>query len=201
MAKKVHKENVEILNYEEYCVYDLLKSEGVSVRGQKSDEDPSLDYDLYASDGILSLGLTGKTLIEVKGQLSYSIIKKISAFHEIQAAEYNVVVVYFKSTVTNYPVLETNAQGKFLLYISYDELIAKYKKRKGKKKEEDNGSEDITLVIIGLVFAFQHRQLPMELDGQTTNENNDERAEQGTYLDTQPKLKANDVSQTSCHTC
>lgn len=136
MAKKVHKENVEILNYEEYCVYDLLKSEGVSVRGQKSDEDPSLDYDLYASDGILSLGLTGKTLIEVKGQLSYSIIKKISAFHEIQAAEYNVVVVYFKSTVTNYPVLETNAQGKFLLYISYDELIAKYKKRKGKKKED-----------------------------------------------------------------
>lgn len=136
MAKNMQKDNVEILNFEEYCVYDLLKSEGVTARGQKSDEDPSLDYDLYASGGIPSLGLSGKTLIEVKGQLSYSTIKKIGAFHETIAADYNVVVIYFNSTVTNYPERETNAQGKFLLYISYDELITKYKKRKGKKKED-----------------------------------------------------------------
>lgn len=136
MADNMQIVNVETLSYEEYCVYDILKSDGITIRGQRLEEDLSIDYDLYASDGIPSLSLRGKTLIEVKGQLSYSTIKKIGAFHETIAAEYNIVVVYFKRTVTNYPELGTNAQGKSLLYISYDELIAKYKKKKGKKKED-----------------------------------------------------------------
>ena len=66
------------------------------------------DFDLYAPDGIPALNLSGKTLVEVKGNLSYSTTKQIDAYYETNGMEYNVLVVYFKNTVTIYPTIEIN---------------------------------------------------------------------------------------------
>ena len=135
MEKKEQKIDAEIFSYEEYCVFDLLSSKGITIHGHTFSDDEMPDFDLFAPDGILPLDLSGKTLVEVKVNLSYSTIKQIDAYYETNGAEYNVLVVYFKSTVTNYPTLEINSQGKTLLFISYKDLKVKFKKKTDKKKD------------------------------------------------------------------
>lgn len=135
-SKKEQKIDADIFSYEEYCVFELLRSASVNINGHRFGEDYLVDYDLYAPDGIRELGIIGKTLVEVKGNLSYSTIKQIDTYYQTNGAEYNVLVVFFKSTVTNYPVEETNEQEKKLIYISYNELKAKFKKRTGKNKDD-----------------------------------------------------------------
>ena len=75
-------------------------------------------------------------MIEVKGNLSYSTIKQIDTYYQENGAEYNVLVVYFKKTVTNYPVEETNEQEKKLIYFLFNDLKKKFKKKTGKNKDD-----------------------------------------------------------------
>lgn len=135
MGKKGKKIDAEIFSYEEYCVLDLLHSKGVIIKGRTFGDNEMPDYDLFAPKGVAALALSGKTLIEVKGTLSYSTIRQIDAFYETNGAEYNVLVVYFKSTVTNYSTRKINNQGKALQFISYKDLKSKYRKKTDKKKD------------------------------------------------------------------
>lgn len=135
MEKKEQKIDAEILSYEEYCVFDLLNSKGITIHGHTFRDNEMPDFDLYAPDGIPALNLNGKTLVEVKGNLSYSTTKQIDAYYETNGMEYNVLVVYFKSTVTIYPTIEINNQGKAILFVSYKDLKAKFKKKTDKKKD------------------------------------------------------------------
>lgn len=135
MEKKEQKIDAEILSYEEYCVFDLLNSKGITIHGHTFRDNEMPDFDLYAPDGIPALNLSGKTLVEVKGNLSYSTTKQIDAYYETNGMEYNVLVVYFKSTVTIYPTIEINNQGKAILFVSYKDLKAKFKKKTDKKKD------------------------------------------------------------------
>lgn len=135
MEKKEQKIDAEILSYEEYCVFDLLNSKGITIHGHTFRDNEMPDFDLYAPEGIPALNLSGKTLVEVKGNLSYSTTKQIDAYYETNGMEYNVLVVYFKSTVTIYPTIEINNQGKAILFVSYKDLKAKFKKKTDKKKD------------------------------------------------------------------
>lgn len=134
MGKKEQKIDLEIFSYEEYCIFDLLSSKGITIYGHTFNDDEMPDYDLFVPDGIPALNLNGRTLVEVKRNLSYSTIKQIDAYYKTNGTEYNVLVVFFKSTVTNYPT-EINNQGKTLLFISYKDLKAKFKKKTDKKKD------------------------------------------------------------------
>ena len=77
-------------------------------------------------------------------------------------------------------------------------LRVKSEERRVKDKEaDDDASKDASLALGRVVFALQHRQLPMELDGQYANEDDAERAQQGTYLDAEPHVQANNVCYAS----
>ena len=122
-AKKVLGfENVDFYTYEAFCVAELLTAkDNVSIKGRANVEDFTFPPDLYAPDGIPSIGMDGPTVINVKKTLSYSTVKEMTTMYETHGAKYNIVVVYFDSTVSNIPD-ESRDQGKALIYISFDTL-------------------------------------------------------------------------------
>lgn len=67
--------------YEEYLVYETLKSSkknaGIEILSRHRLDGISYIPDLYAADGIPSLGIVGPTVIEVKKMLSYASMKNI----------------------------------------------------------------------------------------------------------------------------
>lgn len=138
MPKKQQPIEAEMFSYEEYCVYELIKEKdkGISLFGPRFGVDTPFGYDLYAPDGIPSLGFIGKTAVEVKQHLSFATITETTSHYEKHGAEYNILVVYFKSSISNYPPAKTNEQGKSFVYMSFKELKDKYKKRTEKGKND-----------------------------------------------------------------
>lgn len=138
MVKKQQTIEAEIFSYEEFCVYELLKDKNkeIVLYGPKFGEDTLFAYDLYAPNGIPSLKISGKTAVEVKNHLSFATIKEINAHFETYGSEYNILVVYFKSSVSNYPSTQINSQGKALVYKSFEELKDKNKKHTEKDKSD-----------------------------------------------------------------
>lgn len=133
MPKKQQPIEAEMFSYEEYCVYELIKEKdkGISLFGPRFGVDTPFGYDLYAPDGIPSLGFIGKTAVEVKQHLSFATITETTSHYEKHGAEYNILVVYFKSSISNYPPAKTNEQGKSFVYMSFKELKDKYKRGRG----------------------------------------------------------------------
>lgn len=138
MARKEQPIEAEIFSYEEYCVYELIKSKDkdITLLGPRFGEDTLFDYDLYAPDGIPSLGFNGKTAVEVKKHLSFATINEINVNFENHGAEFNILVVFFKSSVSNYPPTQDNAHGRTITYISFKELKNKLKGRSEKDKSK-----------------------------------------------------------------
>lgn len=127
---------MEMYSYDEYRVCELLKSDvknkGVSISSEWSVPGFAYPPDLYAPDGIPSLELTGKTVIEVKKHLSYATVKEVEALFATQGEHYNVLVVFFNRSVASEP--QTINNGKHILrYVQYRLL-------KGSKKEKSEKS-------------------------------------------------------------
>ena len=122
-AKKSYVfDNVDFFTYEAFCVAELLaERDGIAIKGMADVEGFAFPPDLYAPDGIPSLELKGPTVIEVKKTLSYATVKEMTAVYEMHGMKYNVVVVYFDSTITNIP-LEDHTLEKTLIYISFSNL-------------------------------------------------------------------------------
>lgn len=122
-AKKVIGfENVDFYTYEAFCVAELLTAkDNISIKGMADVKGFVYPPDLFAPDGIPSLELTGPTVIETKKTLSYATVKEMDAMYETHGANFNIVVVYFDTTITNVPKENRNL-GKSLLYISFDSL-------------------------------------------------------------------------------
>ena len=122
-AKKVIRfENVDFYTYEAFCVAELLTAkDNISIKGMADVKGFVYPPDLFAPDGIPSLELTGPTVIETKKTLSYATVKEMDAMYETHGANYNIVVVFFDSTITNVPK-ENRDLGKSLVYISFDSL-------------------------------------------------------------------------------
>ena len=107
----------EIYTYDEFRVYELLKNDvknkAVTIVPECGDFGSSYRPDLYAPDGIPSLGLKSKTVIEIKRNLSYASIRNM---------------VYFEKSVTEAPRDFKKGRNK-LSFVWYEDL-------KGKKKEK-----------------------------------------------------------------
>ena len=126
--------SLEMYSYEEFCVAELLKEQnkGIDIESPFFVKGFALPPDLYSKDGIPSMELKGETVIEVKKNLSYAIVKETEVLYNTHGAYYNVVVVFFESSLPSTPLSE-NKLGKRLIYISFDEL--KGKKRLQKKEK------------------------------------------------------------------
>lgn len=138
-------ENVDFYSYETFCVAELLQQKDrISFKGMPEIEGFSYSPDLYSETGIPSLKLKSPTIIEIKKTLSYATVQEMQALFERYGSKYNIVVVYFDSTITNIPKDdEHNSQGKRLLYISFENLnntkrsVKKQKAFFAKKAERD----------------------------------------------------------------
>lgn len=130
----------EMYSYDEYRVCELLKSDlknkGVKIYSEWDVPGFAYPPDLYAPDGIPSLGLKGKTIIEVKKYLSYATIKELEALFATQGDSYNVLVVFFNKTVATEPKEIKNGKH-ILLYRQYIGL----KGRKTEKSEKSFNTE------------------------------------------------------------
>lgn len=126
-------------SYEEYLVYDALvnntKNADAKFESKYVLESISYRPDLYAPQGIPSLGISGKTLIEVKNVLSYSSMQSIKAAYSQIKREYNFVVVYFHSRLT--PARQED-------YVS-DVMFLSFQSIKGKKKDKQGEKESYYL--------------------------------------------------------
>lgn len=114
-------ENTDFYTYETFCVAKLLLKDNVNVRGMADVEGLAFTPDLYALDGIPSLGLEGPTVIEVKKTLSYSTVNEMETLYETYGANFNIVVVYWDSTISNIPK-ENNSKGKLFVYRLFKSL-------------------------------------------------------------------------------
>lgn len=122
--------------YEDYLVYEVLKkckeNAKVEFRSRLSDDLPYVP-DIFAPDGIPSLNIEGPTLIEVKVRLSYSSIKSTDYFLGQCMNEYNVLVVYFSSSLNSTPK-EITKEGHVFKYVSYQVLKGTRKNPEAKVK-------------------------------------------------------------------
>lgn len=115
-------DHADFFTYEAFCVAELLaERDGITIKGMADVKDFAYLPDLYAPDGIPSLELEGPTLIDVKKMLSYSTVNGMTNMYEKHGADYNIVVVFYDSTISNIPP-KNQKRGKTLLYISFESL-------------------------------------------------------------------------------
>ena len=122
--------------YEEYLVYETLKSSkknaGIEFLSRHRLDGISYVPDLYAADGIPSLGIVGPTVIEVKKMLSYASMKNIvSAYRHIEG-KFKLVVVYFQSRMFD---ISYENQTDGIRFLSFQDL-------KGNKKNDTQGAKE-----------------------------------------------------------
>lgn len=126
-----------IYSYEEYqvqLVLEKLTAPGQNLRPEAV-SGLLIPPDFFLEKGISELGLEGPTLVEVKGTLSYSAMKAMESYFETHLQNgYNVLVVFFKKTISKTPSSKY-IDGKRLIYIPFSDLKSKAKAR---IKQEDD---------------------------------------------------------------
>lgn len=78
--------------------------------------------DIYAPDGIPSLGIMGATIIEIKRFLSYSNIDGINAYYDAYGKIFNILVVYYETNLTAFDNVEIPQGYKQLIFKPYSDL-------------------------------------------------------------------------------
>lgn len=125
MGKQDIKKDLAKLSYEEFCVYKALsknpKNAKVSFKAKAMDDGFAWLPDISAPEGIPSLGIADKTVIDVKNNLSYAILNKFQNYIETHIGHYNIVVVYFSTTLSSVPE-PSEKNGKKVMYVSFAEL-------------------------------------------------------------------------------
>lgn len=129
MAKKNKTvDSFDMFSYESFCVYEVLskdpKNANASFKGMESVDGFAYPPDIYAPEGIPSMEIVGKTVIEVKKNLSFSAFNEFKPYIDTHIGQYNIVVVYFRSTLSSEPE-QSSVGGKTLKYISFNELKGK----------------------------------------------------------------------------
>lgn len=126
-----------IYDYEEYQVQLVLEKLTEGEEDIRPEEVAGLlvPSDFYVANGIETLGLEGPTLIEVKATLSFSAMKAMESYFDTHSQNrYNVLVVFFKKTISKIPTPKV-IDGKRLVYVPFSELKNKAKTRI--KSEDD----------------------------------------------------------------
>lgn len=131
MNKKTNDSFIYNESYEVFLIYNILKQKNKEIELQIDYTIPNSSYivDLYAQKGIPSLNLDGETIIEVKRFLSYSTLQSIYSFYEAYGKAYNILVVYFNSSLSGEPINPKSKDNSHqLLLKSYESLKSKRKK-------------------------------------------------------------------------
>lgn len=117
--------------FEEDLVYYLLSNnaKNSSTKFERGYEIPSSTQrprvaELYTEEGIPSLDIKGQTIIEVKHNLSFSSLSVLTNFVETRLANYNLVVVYFNSTLSEVPDIKAS-KNNTIKFIHISELFPK----------------------------------------------------------------------------
>ena len=129
MAKKINTiQSFDMFSYESFCVYEVLskdpKNAKASFKGMENVDGFAYPPDIYAPEGIPSMEIVGKTVIEVKKNLSFSAFNEFKPYIDTHIGQYNIVVVYFRSTLSSEPE-QLSMGGKTVKYISFNELKGK----------------------------------------------------------------------------
>ena len=125
-----------MFSYEEYQVYSVLEKLVPEEKNLRPEELNGfvLPPDFYVENGIEALGLEGQTVVETKPTLSFSALKAMESFFDTHSRNgYNVLVVYFKMTLSKQPAIYEQ-EGKKMMFVSYSDLK---KKTKARIKTED----------------------------------------------------------------
>ena len=123
-------------SYEEYQVYSMLEKLVPEEKNLRPEELKGfiLPPDFYVKNGIKAFGLDGPTVVEVKPTLSFSALKAMESFFDTHSYNgYNVLVVYFKITLSKQPSIYEQ-ESKKMMFVPYSELK---KKAKARIKTED----------------------------------------------------------------
>lgn len=137
IMKKIMSNKLEMYSYESFCVYELLvkdsKNANVEFRSMDDVDGFVIPPDLYAPNGIPSLDIEGKTVVEIKRSLSYSALNDLKSFCDEHTNTYNVVVVYITSSLSSIPKREIQNDHS-VLFVSLSELKGNKKASKEKEK-------------------------------------------------------------------
>lgn len=122
---------LNLYSYEDYqvlCVLEKLAPGEENLRPQEL-EGFAYPPDFYVSKGIESLGLRGETVVETKPTLSFPTLKSLESFFDTHSQNgYNVLVVFFKKTLSNIPS-PISLNGKQMIFVPFSELKKKAKAR------------------------------------------------------------------------
>lgn len=120
-------------SYEEYQVQTVLEKLVPNEENLRPSEVDGflLPPDFYVRNGISQIKLDGETIVEVKAALSISSLKLVESLFDTQSQNgYNLLVVYFNSSLSEKPD-EKTANGKKLLFYSFDNTsLKKYQSAK-----------------------------------------------------------------------
>lgn len=137
MKKNKSSDKIELLPYESYLVQEVLKkckeNDNVELSCMPLLAGLSFQPDIYAPNGLPSLNLEGKTLVDVKRQLSFASLKSIKYLFEKCKNEYNLLVVYFRLNLTSVPDI-IEYKGHVCKFIAYEELKGKKKTAEAREK-------------------------------------------------------------------
>lgn len=120
-----------LYSYEEYQVLCVLEKLAPNEKDFNPQDLKGFVYppDFYVSKGIESLGLIGETVVETKPTLSFSALKSMESYFDIHSRNgYNVLVVFFKKTLSNIPSPKT-LHGKQIIFVPFSDLKKKAKAR------------------------------------------------------------------------
>lgn len=137
MKKNKSSDKIELLPYESYLVQEVLKKckekDDVELSCMPLLDGLSFQPDIYAPNGLPSLNLEGKTLVDVKRQLSFASLKSIKYLFEKCKNEYNLLVVYFRLNLTSVPDI-IEFKGHVCKFIAYEDLKGKKKTAEAREK-------------------------------------------------------------------
>lgn len=137
MKKNKSSDKIELLPYESYLVQEVLKKckekDDVELSCMPLLDGLSFQPDIYAPNGLPSLNLEGKTLVDVKRQLSFASLKSIKYLFEKCKNEYNLLVVYFRLNLTSVPDI-IEFKGHVCKFIAYENLKGKKKTAEAREK-------------------------------------------------------------------
>ena len=128
-----------IYTYEEYQVQTILEKLAPDEENLRPEELKgfTIPPNFYVSKGIDVLDLKGEIVVETKPTLSFSAMKSMESYFNTHSLEgYNVLVVFFETTLSETPSTKNN-NGRKLIFISFEDLRKKVKGRISFKREEE----------------------------------------------------------------
>ena len=127
-----------IYDYDEYQVLTVLEKLAPDEANLRPEELDGFAFppDFYLSKGLKEYELEGPTVVKTKSTLSFSSLKSFESYFETHSRNgYNLLVVFFKTTLSRIPPVKT-INDKKMVFVAFSELKKKSKARSIKSEED-----------------------------------------------------------------